>query len=151
MDSSDELSERLLALTNCLSNPAEARPDVRIGAAVADLLCYCAVTAPSADSKRLYWQKGIDVMDRACDIRRGNLSRAIDEARLRHLEDILASQQPIRRHTAIARNVAERFRFFLARAWEMLVGREDESVAWPQARFAPVWCDQRAVVQERAG
>lgn len=109
------LSEKLFALTNSSHNPAEALPDTKLCAAVADLLCYCAINAPRAHLGRWYWEKAIDVLDRACDIRSDSSSRKIDETRLRQLEEILAGRARNRRHATMTGSVVECFRFLLTR------------------------------------
>lgn len=113
-----DLSEKLFTLTNSANHLAEDLPSAKFGAAVADLLCYCAVNAPRLDSQRWYWEKAIDVLDRACDIREeGRASARIDEERVRRLEGILANRAPNRRRAGNTRNVVERFRMFLPRAF----------------------------------
>ncbi len=115
-----ELSEKLFGLTSCSNNSVETLRDAKLGAAVADLLCYCAINAPGANSGRWYWEKAIDVLDRVCDIRGDNPMPKIDEARLRQLEEILTSRGDSRQRAMNTTNVVGRFRFLLARTLQAL-------------------------------
>ncbi len=111
-----ELSEKLFSDTNSANPHAENLPPATFGAAVADLLCYCAVNATRRDSQRWYWEKAIDVLDRACDFREeANAASSINEERVRRLEMILANRALNRRIVGNVRNAFECFRVFLAR------------------------------------
>jgi hypothetical protein len=115
-----ELSSKLFGLTESWSKPEHALPDVKLCAAVTDLLCFCAAKASDADSGRWYWEKAIDVLDRACDIREDSSSSRVDETRLRELEEILAGRVPNRRRPPITKSMVECIRLLVVRPLKTL-------------------------------
>lgn len=115
-----EISGKLFALTEAWGNPEHALSDSKLSAAVSDLLCYCGTKASDAVSRRWSWEKAIDVLDRACEIRGDSSLSPIDEARLRQLEEIVANGVSNRGRPAITKSMVECFRLLVIRPLKML-------------------------------
>jgi len=104
------LRSRLLELTHA---PTKDADHAKLGAAVAGLLCHCAAEAPDAASRTWYWEKAIDLLDRACDIRGAEPSARIDEARLHRLEKLPVRGEGPGRRRAMADRAFACLRSFL--------------------------------------
>ena len=109
-----ELSSRLFDLTHARDADADGPARCKLAAAVASLLCFCAIEAPDAAARPWYWRKAIELLDRVCDVGGENASPAIDEARVRRLEETLGRRERMRGAKAMTDRAVERLRAVFA-------------------------------------
>jgi hypothetical protein len=82
----------------------------RVAVAAAKLLTFCAIMAPGGTDCAWYWSKGIDLLDRLCDVGPANSRPSASLAQLEHAAAILNRPNGLDVITRIAGEVVRRIR-----------------------------------------
>jgi hypothetical protein len=107
------LLDRLSAFegTDILSRVPEVQSEIAM--ATAQLICLAARSSPRAEDAEWYWNKGIDLLDRLCDVGNGKERPPVDSLRIAWIEMVLARRERLAQRTAIGGRTLERLRCLL--------------------------------------
>ncbi|MDA8050181.1 MAG: hypothetical protein M0002_09275 [Rhodospirillales bacterium] len=111
-----KLSGRLFDITHASEPPLDGEPACKLAEAIASLLCFCGAEAPDLAARRWYWEKAIEILDRACDIGEERPPVAFNAARMERLEQILVHRSAVERGKAITGRTTSYLRAVLSRA-----------------------------------
>jgi len=109
-----ELSSRLVNLTGDSDEAVDMQSGCRLAEAVASLLCFCAAEAPEPALRRWYWAEAVEILDRACCIGQEEAAVAIDDARMRRIEQVLTQREGTDRSKVVVTRTSGYLRAILA-------------------------------------
>jgi hypothetical protein len=81
--------EFVLAFVTNAALASAGRDSDRVATAAARLLIFCATMAPTAADRRWYWSKGIDLLDRLCDVGDATRCPCLSPVQVERVQSIL--------------------------------------------------------------
>jgi hypothetical protein len=88
-DGTKSPQEFVLAFVTNTALASAGRDSDRVATAAARLLIFCATMAPTAADRRWYWSKGIDLLDRLCDVGDATRCPCLSPVQVERVQNVL--------------------------------------------------------------